>query len=204
VTIDSLDASNTCDSLQTELFIEMEPYSLRWTPSLPNWNGREISVLLPSNTQYSRGMIKDTTENGTNTQDLVDASTGIPVSESGKVDLSVTCRAHWVINNARTLTIETRMAKLSLFLLEEGVSKEEYLDRLKKKNVEVLSQTNDFLITLGKDPGFLLFDTLEKTIISGNVILQIRSSIIKNPNQTLLASPFYQIFEKIAFATKDG
>ncbi len=205
----SIDALETSDSSETELLTTMESYTLQWTPSLSSWlysclfswNGREISVLLPSGTQYSRGTIKQETENGYYiTQDLVNASNGIPVYRSEKVDFVLNCSSKQVMGDIQFTRTLSKMASVSLSLLG-NISKEEYLDQLKKRNVEVLSQTENSIITREKGTGFSAADTLEKTIISGDVVLQVR---VSSPQQPVSTSPYYLVLEKIEFAPTKG
>lgn len=195
----------SASSLSVKMLTEMSPYTLRWNRGgIFNWNGREISVLLPSGSQYSRGSIKEKT--GTNRYtikpDLVDAISGIPVPSSGKVDLALACKWQEESDNTITTTNSWKLTTLSLSLLEKSVTKEAYLDALKKRSIEVLSQTDSSIITQRRDYTFPFLDVfIEKTVISDDVVLQIRLPYNRFPDKpSFITTPFYQIFEKISFA----
>lgn len=159
-----------------ENITEMQPYTLHWTSSYSNsWNGREVSLLLPSDTQFSKGM-KISSNNGQRTRahEFADASSGIPVSKSGEaiVSLRGKTRKEEIDNEkniVRTSGIRV-LAKISFSLLPTDVSKENYLNQVKNKK-QVLFENENSVITKTITPPFS--DTLEKTIIDRNLVLKI-------------------------------
>lgn len=199
VTMSAIDSMNEAsESLKTEWLTEMKPYQLNWKSGFLDWYGREISVLLPSGTQYSQGTITKETAGASITEhNLIDGSSGIPISKSGQVELCLVFQTKQVNGNQIVTSKVTQTATLSLSVLEQGVSKEEALDRLKKKNVQVISCDENSLITISKSS---FFDVMKKTIISDDIILQIRSKFFKEffkPNQPIVDTPFYLLFDKI-------
>ncbi len=180
----------------TEWATEMESYSLHWKSSFLDWNGRDISVLLPAGTQYSRGTITNKIENGyRNMPDLVDGSAGIPIPSSEKVALSLSAQTRREDGGKVTTSKVTQMATLSLSLIK--TPKEEYLDQLKKKSLQVLSETENSLVTISKPEGFSISDTLVKTIVVDNVVLQIQTSVFRLNKEPIQLSAMYQLFERI-------
>ncbi|MBS0616408.1 MAG: hypothetical protein JSR58_07660 [Verrucomicrobia bacterium] len=175
--------------------------SMEWTTemksySLNDWNGRSISILLPTGTEYSRGQITTKTENGYSSRpDLVDASPGIPVPASGKVSLSMS--VHTSRKNGDTVTTSkvTQMAAVSLSLLP--TSKEEFLSQLKKKSVQVISETENALITTTKSNDYFMSNSLVKTIVFDNVVLQIQTPMLRLDKTPAPQLPMYQLFKRI-------
>ncbi len=189
-------------SFPPELLTTMENYPLNWKPSFFSWRGYEISVMLPSETQYSKGTITQKTGNGFITRlDLVNASSGIPISRSGKVDLLIAYKMRQLIGDRELLSTTSRTAELSLSFLENGLSKEMYLEQMKQRNIEVLSETENSILTNEKRSHWGLSNNiLEKTVIVGNIVLKVRTSIIED-NQVDF-STFRNLFENISFTTK--
>src|SRR5579863_6123054 len=114
--IDAIEHANDAVETGEKWITEMKPYTLHWTPSFFGWNGRDLSVLLPSDTKYSKGM---TTQKGnigvaTTSDDLADASSGIPVSSSGKVHVALTCKTPNVQGDEISISSMPQMALISI------------------------------------------------------------------------------------------
>lgn len=187
----AIDAIDEVSGISTEWLTEMEPHCL-------HWNGRDVNVLLPAGTQYSRGTITTKTEHGsTSMPDLVDGSKSIPLDSVGKVALSLSAQTRQTEGSKVTTSKVTQMAMLSLAELKKP--KEEYLAEFKKQSIAVLSETEDALITLSKHQGFFAVETLTKTVISDNRVLQLQTSILRLDKEPVKQLDIYRLFERIHF-----
>ena len=149
---------------------KMIPYSLQW-------EDREISILLPKDTKYSRGMIEYKVENGTGRrQDLVSASSGIPVSKNGSIPISMTTVTQEKQRKETHTYSTSSMAIVSLAILSEDLTAGAYLDGLSKK-VSVLSQKPNALV-YSTTSSFPPTTTLHKVFIVNRVIIKVSMSLM--------------------------
>lgn len=188
-TIESFDLFNDAEA-GMKWATEMKPYTFRVAAGY-RWGGREISVILPADTKYSHGMrlIRDK-EGFTHTrQDFVSGSSGISVpAVTGKVTITLNSQAHGMINQEIVTFRSSQVALASLSLLPRNMSKQRYFEKLKKKDVQVLAETENSLLTKDKTS-----ETFEKTMIKGDLVLQIKVTA-SGPSSDIL---LYQLLTKI-------
>jgi hypothetical protein len=169
---------------------EMKPYTFHVARGF-GLEGREISVILPADTKYSLGMILQKSHHGFthSGHHFVDSSVISVPAVTGKVYITLNSKAaHRVIGDEVVTFRSTQVALVSLSLLPRNASKAMYFERLKKKDVQVLAESDNSLLTKDKTS-----ETFEKTLIKDDLICQIQVTNEGRSSDVLL----YQLLSKI-------
>lgn len=160
------------------------------------WNSRTVSILLPANTKYSKGILK-TTQDGVSlsTPDPIESNGHIPVPFPGEVPIQI---AATYSSYTRSRTV-LKTAHLAVHFFEKGMSPEDYLKQIKSKSCKILSESNDSLIEITQELlsfGVGVKEYMEKTMIKDDLVVKIRVSLgyeVDDEQDKMLLSLFKKI-----------